>query len=76
MGLSETKILLLLIKVAFHNEGRLWKIFGDEGACGDFLGDEVEVSVDGCVGGNSRTWAERSEEVESDHGLGNKTIPL
>ena len=30
---SGTKILFLLIKVAFHREGGLWKIFIDE-ACG------------------------------------------
>ena len=30
MGLSGTKILLLLIEVAFYREGGLWKMFGDE----------------------------------------------
>ena len=33
-------------------------------------------SVDGCVGGKARVCAGRSEEVESDHGLGNETIPF
>ena len=33
MIVSGTKILLLLINVAFHREGGLWKMFGDE-ACG------------------------------------------
>ena len=32
MRLSGTVILLLLIEVAFHREGGLWKIFGGE-AC-------------------------------------------
>ena len=30
MSSGRTKILLLLVKVAFHNEGRLGKMFGDE----------------------------------------------
>ena len=30
MIVSGTKILLLLIKVAFHREGGLWKMFGDK----------------------------------------------
>ena len=30
MVLSGTEILLLLIKVAFYDEGGLWKIFGDK----------------------------------------------
>ena len=30
---SGTKIILLLIKVAFHREGVLWRMFGDK-ACG------------------------------------------
>ena len=33
MVLSGTKILLLLVDVAFNFEGGLWKMFGDE-ACG------------------------------------------
>ena len=33
MVLSEKKILLLLVKVAFDREGGLWNMFGDE-ACG------------------------------------------
>ena len=32
MRLSGMRILLLLIEVAFHREGGLWKIFGGE-AC-------------------------------------------
>ena len=30
MGLSVTKILLLLVELAFYLEGGLWKMFGDE----------------------------------------------
>ena len=37
---------------------------------------EVKVSVDGCMGGKAWVCAVRSEEVESDHGLGNEMIPL
>ena len=33
MRVSGTKIILLLIKVKFHREGGLWKMFGDK-ACG------------------------------------------
>ena len=32
MKVSGTNIILLLIKVDFHHEGVLWKMFGDE-AC-------------------------------------------
>ena len=33
VGLSGTKIILLLVEVEFDREGGLWKMFGDE-ACG------------------------------------------
>ena len=37
---------------------------------------EVNFSVDGCVGGKAQVCAGISEEVESDYGLGNETIPF
>ena len=46
MRLSRTKIILLLIKMDFHLEGGLWKMFGDE-ACGKARPWNEVAAVDG-----------------------------